>query len=72
MNLYRFEATLNDHKIVHVIVAAENDDAAFEQVEVELERHFLKLPEIKDITLYDRKEVKNGSGFVILPQVPAV
>ncbi|MBD1379973.1 DUF3906 family protein [Metabacillus arenae] len=64
MNLYRFEVTI-EKKVTHVVVAAENDEKAFSAVEVELEKFYLKLPNIQDISLYERKKIRNGSGFVL-------
>ncbi|WP_083979322.1 DUF3906 family protein, partial [Bacillus alveayuensis] len=43
MNLYRFEVTTKDG-VIYVIIAAKDDEQAFRLVEVELEKHFLKVP----------------------------
>ncbi|PLR77890.1 DUF3906 domain-containing protein [Bacillus sp. V3-13] len=64
MNLYRFEVTI-DQEVAHVIIAAENDEAAFRLVDVELEKHFLKVREVDDISLYEKKKIRNGNGFVL-------
>ncbi|MGJ7919814.1 DUF3906 family protein [Neobacillus sp. LXY-4] len=64
MNLYRFEVTLG-REVAHVIVAADNEEAAFNQVDIEIERHFLKLPVVNDVVLYEKKVIRNGAGFVI-------
>lgn len=64
MNLYRFEVTLGS-EVAHVIVAAENEEAAFNQVDIEIETHFLKLPIVNDVVLYEKKIIRKGSGFVI-------
>ena len=37
-----------------MIVAAENDQAAFSLVDIELEKFFLKPPEVDEVTLYER------------------
>jgi hypothetical protein len=65
MNLYRFEVTVNDGEVLHVIIAAENEESAFRLAEIEIEKHFVKMPVIKDITLYAKKKVNKGNGFVI-------
>ena len=64
MNLYRFEVKL-DSGLVHVVVAAENEEQAFHQADIELESHFLKLPVVEDIVLYEKRIIRKGAGFVI-------
>ncbi|MBT2666987.1 MULTISPECIES: DUF3906 family protein [Bacillaceae] len=64
MNLYRFEVTIKE-KPIHVIIVADSDEKAFELVDIELEKHFLKMPEVDDISLYEKKKIKNGAGFVL-------
>lgn len=65
MNLYRFEVTVNDGEILQVIIAAENEEAAFNLAEIEIEKHFVKMPVIQDISLYAKKKIHKGNGFVI-------
>ncbi|OIK08684.1 DUF3906 family protein [Bacillus sp. MUM 13] len=67
MNLYRFEVTA-DKEVIHVIIAAENDEAAFEMVDIELEKHYLRLPVIDDISLHEKKKIRKGAGFVLSGQ----
>ncbi|MCF6408149.1 DUF3906 family protein [Pseudalkalibacillus salsuginis] len=67
MDLYRFEVSSNGN-VIPVIIAAENDEAAFRLVEVELEKYFLSLPEIDDISLYEKKKIRRGNGFVLYGQ----
>ncbi|MBO0998568.1 DUF3906 family protein [Bacillus sp. SD075] len=64
MNLYRFEVTIKE-KPIHVIIVADSDEKAFELVDIELEKHFLKMPEVYDISLYEKRKIKNGAGFVL-------
>ncbi|ASS96908.1 MULTISPECIES: DUF3906 family protein [Peribacillus] len=64
MNLYRFEVTIKE-KPIHVIIVADSDEKAFELVDIELEKHFLKMPEVDDISLYEKRKIKNGAGFVL-------
>jgi Protein of unknown function (DUF3906) len=64
MNLYRFEVTIKD-KPIHVIIVADSDEKAFELVDIELEKHYLKMPEVDDISLYEKRKIKNGAGFVL-------
>ncbi|MCP1494920.1 hypothetical protein J2Y73_004951 [Peribacillus frigoritolerans] len=64
MNLYRFEVTIKG-KPIHVIIVADSDEKAFELVDIELEKHYLKMPEVDDISLYEKRKIKNGAGFVL-------
>ncbi|QOS89485.1 DUF3906 family protein [Peribacillus sp. JNUCC41] len=64
MNLYRFEVTIKE-KPIHVIIVTDSDEKAFELVDIELEKHYLKLPEVDDISLYEKRKIKNGAGFVL-------
>ncbi|MGM7682303.1 DUF3906 family protein [Cytobacillus sp. Hm23] len=64
MNLYKFEVKINE-EVVDVVIASKSDDEAFRYVEIELEKHFLSMPDIDDITLYEKKIIRNGSGFVL-------
>lgn len=64
MNLYRFEITIKE-KPIHVIIVADSDEKAFELVDIELEKHYLKMPEVDDISLYEKRKIKNGAGFVL-------
>lgn len=64
MNLYRLEAII-EGKIVHIVVAATDDEAAFKQAEIEVERQYLKIPEIKELTLYEKRKINRGAGFVL-------
>jgi hypothetical protein len=64
MNLYRFEVTI-DTGVIHVIVAAENEEMAFKQADIEIERHFVKIPKVLDMTLYEKRVIKQAAGFVL-------
>ena len=64
MNLYRFEVTIKE-KPIHVIIVADSDEKAFELVDIELEKHYLKMPEVDDISLYEKRKITNGAGFVL-------
>jgi Protein of unknown function (DUF3906) len=68
MNLYRFEVTTSEFVTI-VVVAAESDEKAFDLVEIELEKYFLKNPDVVDISLYEKKRIRgNGAGFVLHEQ----
>ncbi|OYD08413.1 DUF3906 family protein [Paludifilum halophilum] len=64
MYLYRFEVTANQ-EVIDVVVAASGDDEAFQIVEAELEKYFLKMPSVEDISLYEKKRIRKGGGFVL-------
>lgn len=64
MNLYRFEVSTPEF-VTKVVVAAKDDEKAFDLVEIELEKYFLKKPDIIDITLYEKRVIRNGTGFVL-------
>lgn len=57
MDLYRFEAVLVNG-VVPVVVVAQSEEQAFRLVEVELEKYFLPLPEVKEISLYEKEDSK--------------
>jgi hypothetical protein len=67
MDLYRFEVTTSED-VIYVVIAAQNEEQAFQLVEVELERYFIKVPEIQEVTLYEKKKIGKGTGFVICEQ----
>ncbi|PFJ18864.1 hypothetical protein COD67_13430 [Bacillus cereus] len=64
MDLYRFEAVLVN-TIVPIVVVAQSEEQAFKLAEVELEKHFLRLPEVKEISLFEKKKIRKGAAFVI-------
>ncbi|MCU4713204.1 DUF3906 family protein [Bacillus cereus] len=64
MDLYRFEAVLVSD-IVPIVVVAQSEEQAFKLAEIELEKHFLPLPEIKEISLFEKKKIRKGAAFVI-------
>lgn len=54
MDLYRFEAVLVSD-IVPIVVVAQSEEQAFKLAEIELEKHFLPLPEVKEISLFEKR-----------------
>ncbi|AAT62703.1 DUF3906 family protein [Bacillus paranthracis] len=64
MDLYRFEAVL-ENSIVPIVVVAESEEKAFKMAEIELEKHFLPLPEVKEIALFEKKKIRKSAAFVI-------
>ncbi|HFK1791641.1 TPA: DUF3906 family protein [Bacillus pacificus] len=64
MDLYRFEAVLVN-SVVPIVVVAESEEQAFKMAEIELEKHFLPLPEVKEIALFEKKKIRKSAAFVI-------
>ncbi|WP_420769147.1 DUF3906 family protein [Parageobacillus thermoglucosidasius] len=64
MFLYRFEVTTKT-EIIYVVIVANDDEQAFRLVEVELEKHFFKVPDYTDISLHEKKPIRRGGGFVV-------
>ncbi|MGM7635000.1 DUF3906 family protein [Bacillus sp. Hm123] len=64
MYLYRFEV-IDQEKTTPVIVVAKDDHQAFEQVDIELEKYFLVLPDYEEIVLFEKKRIGNGNGYVV-------
>jgi hypothetical protein len=68
MNLYRFEVTTSVF-VTSVIIAAEQDELAFDLVEIELEKYFLKKLDVLDISLYEKRRIRgSGAGYVLHEQ----
>lgn len=64
MDLYRFEAVLAN-SVVPIVVVAQSEEQAFKLAEIELEKHFLPLPKVKEISLFEKKKIRKGAAFVI-------
>jgi hypothetical protein len=64
MYLYRFEVILNS-EVIPVVIAASEDEQAFQLVDVELEKYFLKQPDVEEVSLYEKKKIRSGNGFVL-------
>ncbi|ANC77122.1 DUF3906 family protein [Fictibacillus sp. 5RED26] len=64
MYLYRFEVILKS-EVIPVVIAASTDEQAFQLVDIELEKYFLKQPEVDEISLYEKKRIRTGNGFVL-------
>ncbi|WP_026674971.1 DUF3906 family protein [Alkalihalobacterium bogoriense] len=64
MYLFKMEVVLDIGNVV-VIVSAKDDESAFSLAEIEIEQHYLKLPDIKELSIVEKKPVRKGTGFVI-------
>jgi hypothetical protein len=64
MFLYKIELVL-ETQTVYLIVAAENDEKAFDYVEPHLVKHFIHNPLVKEAALVEKRRLDNGAGFII-------
>jgi len=62
--LYRFEVQLNKKDIV-AIIHAEDDTAAFTHLDVELEKFYLSSPEVREVTMREKKRIGKRSGYIL-------
>ncbi|HSH25443.1 MAG TPA: DUF3906 family protein [Massilibacterium sp.] len=64
MTLYRFEAIV-EGKEVALVVAAQSEEEAFQFADIELEKHFLKVPQVDDLSMNELKKIRSGVSYVI-------
>lgn len=64
MYLYRLEVECDLGKLV-VITAAEDEEKAFQAVDEHVERHFLAMPDIREVSLLEKKRISPGAAYVI-------
>ena len=64
MELYRFEA-LVDGNLTFIVVAATSEEKAFELAEREIEKSYIKLPVIKELSLLEKKKIGQGTAYVL-------
>ncbi|MFS0781177.1 DUF3906 family protein [Bacillus sp. 1P06AnD] len=62
--LYRFTVDLGS-RLVTAIIHAEDDDAAFTHLDVELEKYYLKVPEKVVAILREKKRLGKRSGYIL-------
>lgn len=62
--LYRFEVGLSNKDVV-AIIHAENDEAAFLHLDIELEKFYLRAPDVREITLREKKRIGKRSGYIL-------
>ena len=63
MFLFRFHVRLSDENVT-VIVVAKDEEKAFTTAEIEVEKHYLKLPQIEEVILVEKKPIYTSGGFV--------
>lgn len=64
MTLYRFEAIV-EGKEVALVVAAQSEEEAFQFADIELEKYFLKVPQVDDLSMNELKKIRSGVSYVI-------
>jgi hypothetical protein len=62
--MYKLEAEIQAAKTV-LIVLAESDEKAFEAAEEHLVRHYIAKPEVKELSILEKKQAAAGAGYVI-------
>lgn len=65
MFLYRLEAKGQGFRDATVIVAAEDEEQAFQQAEGLLQKNALGLVQVEEFALVEKKRLEKGSGYVI-------
>lgn len=68
MNVYRMEVTIIQdmiQKVINVVIAAQDDQSAFRLAEIEVEKTYLKLPEVEEMAILEKKKIGKGGGFVL-------
>ncbi|GAA4703406.1 DUF3906 family protein [Brevibacillus fulvus] len=64
--LYKLEAVLEEERLLTVVVLATSDEKAFQTAENNILRHTVKPPQIKELSLVEKKPLgRHGVGYVI-------
>lgn len=64
MYLYRFEATI-ENRSIPIVILASDDEKAFKLVDSELEKFYVKKPEVEELSLYEKKKISQSGGYVL-------
>jgi len=64
MFLYKIEIEL-EGQLAYLIVLADSDEKAFSYVESQVVRHYVANPEVKQVSIVEKKRVEKGSGYFI-------
>ncbi|WP_129688472.1 DUF3906 family protein [Gottfriedia acidiceleris] len=64
MFLYRFEASI-ESRIVPIVILASDDEKAFKLVDTELEKFYVKKPEVNELLMYEKKKISQSGGFIL-------
>ncbi|WP_421617701.1 DUF3906 family protein [Brevibacillus sp. TJ4] len=64
--LYKLEATLEDGRLLTVVVVANSDERAFRSAENNLLRHTVVPPKLTELSLVEKKPLgRQGVGYVV-------
>jgi len=64
--LYKLEAVLEEGKLLTVVVIAKSDERAFSTAENNILRHTVAPPQIKELSLVEKKPLgRQGVGYVV-------
>ncbi|MCR8643887.1 DUF3906 family protein [Paenibacillus sp. N1-5-1-14] len=64
MFMYKMEIELSD-QLVYLIVVADSDEKAFDYAESNLAKHFIATPEVKQLSMIEKKRLDKGNGYII-------
>lgn len=64
MFLYRFEASI-ENRTVPIVILANDDEKAFKLVDSELEKFYVKKPDVKELLMYEKKKISQSGGYVL-------
>ncbi|WP_088041709.1 DUF3906 family protein [Bacillus sp. EAC] len=64
MYLYRFEALIED-RTVPIVILASDDEKAFRLVDTELQKFYVKKPDVKELFMYEKKKISQSGGYVL-------
>ncbi|MBD2846037.1 DUF3906 family protein [Paenibacillus sp. IB182496] len=67
MYLYKIELE-QTNGLSWLIVLAETDEQAFEAVDANLEKHYIKKPAVRSAAIIEKKRVVSGNGYILDPQ----
>ena len=64
--LYKLEVILAEDKLMTIIVVANSDEKAFSYAENNLVRHTIAPPQIKEMSIVQKKVIERGGvGYVV-------
>ncbi|QMV43856.1 DUF3906 family protein [Cohnella cholangitidis] len=64
MFLYKLEVQLADKEVV-LIVMGDNDEEVMREAEMNLSKHYVIPPVIREIALIEKKRANKGTAYVI-------
>lgn len=62
--LYKLEIELAD-RLLFLVLAADNDETAFDYIEDHLARAYTVVPEVKQAAIVEKKRVTKGAGYLL-------